>query len=252
MLVAVVGAMDDSRGQTSEPSAELRAKQEAMREELELRREREKAKGEKYRKLAAKESTRKRAKRRKKESAMLDALVKSTNHGGWRPGSGRKPNYFKKTGIKPITAHELLASLDVPKVIGDLINDRSPQIRLATLNMLLNRVLGLPKETGEFSVAADVPTRFEIVFAPAKPGEPTIALPQQSGSELIEGEVAPKPNVAVEPPPALPQPTASCQYHGNYPIPTFGASVPCPQCKRDSERHERWLAGLMPGGGGVN
>ena len=42
---------------------------------------------------------------------MLYALVKSTNHGGFRVGSGRKPDYFRKMGIKPISAAQLLEAL---------------------------------------------------------------------------------------------------------------------------------------------
>jgi hypothetical protein len=32
-----------------------------------------------------------------------------TGRGGRRPGAGRKPNYLKHLGIKPITAAEILA-----------------------------------------------------------------------------------------------------------------------------------------------
>src|SRR5262245_7214004 len=97
------GAMTDKE-QSSQPGPELAKKQEAMRLRMQKERKRQDAKQEQHSKLARKESVRQRRKRRKRESAMLDAIVKSTNHGGWRPNSGRKPDYIKRIGIPPISA----------------------------------------------------------------------------------------------------------------------------------------------------
>jgi len=160
---AAVASDSNEQTRSSEPAPALAKKQAAMRQELDQRREQQKAKREKYRKLANKESERQRNRRKKKESAMLDAIVKHTNHGGWRPGAGRKPNYFKKSGLKPISAHELLQALDIPKIIGDLVNDRNPAIRLQTLTMLLNRAYGLPHTTGEVNVTGGTASTTEFL-----------------------------------------------------------------------------------------
>jgi len=256
-LRGAAGAMNDSKERTGEPSAELRAKQEAMREELEQRRERQKANREKYRKLAGKESARQRSRRKKKERAMLDAIVKQTNRGGWRPGAGRKPNYFKKIGIKPISAHELLASLDIPKIIGDLVNDRNPAIRLQTLTMLLNRAYGLPHTTGEVNVTGGTASTTEFLVKFVSPdvnnGNPlphTEWLKTLEQRRFLEGEtVEAAPSAAAQPPPPPPEPTGNCRFHGDFLLKDSGGREICPQCKRDAERQENWLAGLMPAGG---
>ena len=86
--------MNDSREYA--PCGAASEKQEAMREKLEQRRERQAAKREKYRKLAADKSARQRRRRKKKEAAMLDALVKSTNHGGFRVAVDANPIIFEK------------------------------------------------------------------------------------------------------------------------------------------------------------
>jgi hypothetical protein len=194
------------------------------------------------------------ARKRKVDRLLAEAVAEPAPKpkGGWRPGAGRKPDYFKKLGIKPISAHELLQALDIPKIIGDLINDRNAQIRLATLTMLLNRAYGLPKETGELNVTGGVSnaTSIRVEFVHAKDGQ-HLPLPAQDG-QLLEGEtvVSPKPApvAAVQPPPP-PEPTGNCRFHGDFRLSESGGREICPQCRKDAERQERWLAGLMPGAG---
>jgi len=146
---------NDSKEQSSKPAPapELTEKQACLREKLDRQREREAATREKHQKLAENESSRRRRKRRKKETEMLDAAVRQSNHGGFRVGSGRKPDYFRKLGIPPLSAAQLLATIDVPRIVADLVNDKNPATRLQMLSLLWNRVFGLPRSTGEIEVS---------------------------------------------------------------------------------------------------
>jgi hypothetical protein len=209
----------------------------------------------------ARESKRQKSMRHK-AGEILDQLAEEIEkqkakkpRGGPRPGAGRKANYFKKLGIKPVSAAQLLDSLDVPRIIEGLINDRNPQIRLATLTMLLNRAYGLPKETGELNVTG-LPSSpaIQVIFATAKDGQ-LVPLPEQGGKQLIEGVTSevttqpqPAPVAAFEPPPLPPEPTGNSPFHGDYRLSEAGGS--CPPCKRQTEQREAWLAGLMPAGSG--
>ena len=56
--------------------------------------------------------------------------------GGKRPGSGRKPNYLKRLGIKAITAAEILAHHNEPELWKGLLTHKSPDVRLRTLQYL--------------------------------------------------------------------------------------------------------------------
>ena len=187
--------------------------------------------------------------------AQVEKLKAAKPRGGPRPGAGRKPDYFKKLGIKPISAHELLQALDIPKIIGDLINDRNPQIRLATLTMLLNRAYGLPKETGELNVTGlpSLPA-IQVAFVTAKDGQ-LVPLPEQGGKQLIEGVTSevtppnPAPVAEFQPPPPPPEPTGNCRFHGDFRLSESGGREICPQSKHDADLQEKWLAGLLPAGG---
>ena len=101
--------MNDSREDA--PVAQLAKKQEAMREKLEQRRERQAAKREKYRKLAADKSARQRRRRKKKEARHAGRTCQINESWRFSRGSGRKPDYFRKMGIKPISAAQLLEAL---------------------------------------------------------------------------------------------------------------------------------------------
>jgi hypothetical protein len=59
--------------------------------------------------------------------------------GGKRQGAGRKLNYFKRLGIKTLTAAEILAHHDEPELWKGLLNHKSPDIRLKTLQYLTDR-----------------------------------------------------------------------------------------------------------------
>lgn len=66
--------------------------------------------------------------------------------GGKRPGSGRKPNYLKRLGIKAITAAELLAHVNEIELWKGLLNHKSADVRLRTLSYLTDRRDGKPKQ----------------------------------------------------------------------------------------------------------
>jgi hypothetical protein len=71
--------------------------------------------------------------------------------GGKRPGAGRKPNYFKRLGIKAITAAEILAHVNEPELWKGLLNHKSPDVRLRTLQYLTDRRDGKAKQAVEVS-----------------------------------------------------------------------------------------------------
>lgn len=71
--------------------------------------------------------------------------------GGPRPGSGRKPNYLKRLGIKAITAAEILAHHDEPNLWYALLHHKSPDIRLRTLSYLTDRRDRKPKQAVDVS-----------------------------------------------------------------------------------------------------
>jgi hypothetical protein len=71
--------------------------------------------------------------------------------GGKRPGAGRKPNYLKRLGIKAITAAEILAHVNEPELWKGLLNHKSPDVRLRTLQYLTDRRDGKAKQAVEVS-----------------------------------------------------------------------------------------------------
>ena len=71
--------------------------------------------------------------------------------GGKRPGAGRKPNCLKRLGIKAITAAEILAHVNEPELWKGLLNHKSPDVRLRTLQYLTDRRDGKAKRAVEVS-----------------------------------------------------------------------------------------------------
>jgi hypothetical protein len=68
--------------------------------------------------------------------------------GGRRPGAGRKPNLAKRllSGVKPVTAAEALAGIDVQAIVHDLLKNGSRPVKLQTLTVLWDRIFGKPKQ----------------------------------------------------------------------------------------------------------
>jgi hypothetical protein len=71
--------------------------------------------------------------------------------GGKRPGAGRKPDYLKRLGIKAITAAEILAHHNEPELWQGLLNNKSADIRLRTLQYLTDRRDGKAKQAVDVS-----------------------------------------------------------------------------------------------------
>jgi len=71
--------------------------------------------------------------------------------GGKRPGAGRKPNYFKRLGLKAITAAEILAHFNEPELWLGLPTHKSPDVKLRTLQYLTDRRDGKAKQAVEVS-----------------------------------------------------------------------------------------------------
>jgi hypothetical protein len=72
--------------------------------------------------------------------------VKLERRGGRRPGSGRKPKWAKKLGIKPTSAAILLACVDEMELARSLLHDKSADVRLRTWITLREEVFGKPKQ----------------------------------------------------------------------------------------------------------
>jgi hypothetical protein len=85
------------------------------------------------------------------QGAIDDQKKMPRARGGKRPGAGRKPNYFKRLGIKAITAAEILAHHDEPELWKGLITHKSPDIRLRTMQYLTDRRDGKAKQAVEVS-----------------------------------------------------------------------------------------------------
>jgi hypothetical protein len=68
--------------------------------------------------------------------------------GGKRPGAGRKANIAKRLlgNVKPMTAAEALAGVDVQAIVHDLLKNGSRPVKLQTLTVLWDRVFGKPKQ----------------------------------------------------------------------------------------------------------
>jgi hypothetical protein len=79
---------------------------------------------------------------------LIDGKVKP-GRGGKRPGAGRKPNYFKRLGIKAITAAEILAHFEEMDLWRGLLNHKAADIRLRTLQYLVDRRDGKAKQAVE-------------------------------------------------------------------------------------------------------
>jgi hypothetical protein len=74
-----------------------------------------------------------------------------SRRGGRRSGAGRKPNYLKRLGIKALTAAEILAHHNEPDLWAGLLNHKSPDIRLRTLQYLVDRRDGKAKQAVQVS-----------------------------------------------------------------------------------------------------
>ena len=78
-----------------------------------------------------------------------------TQHGGKRPGAGRKPDLVKRmiSRISPATARDVLAIVDVEKVINEIFTKGSLTLKQRTLADLWDRAHGRPAQAVSVSGA---------------------------------------------------------------------------------------------------
>lgn len=70
------------------------------------------------------------------------------NHGGKRPGAGRKPNPIKLLrGVSKEALADAVANIDIAAVVAGLLRSKREVIRLQALNFLYDRMLGKPSRT---------------------------------------------------------------------------------------------------------
>ena len=89
--------------------------------------------------------------------------------GGRRPGAGRKPNLAKRlaSALKPLTASEILAQVDVPAVFHDIFTKGSRSLKLQAVNALWDRAFGKPKqELGVSGAVTHVHRRDDLASMP--------------------------------------------------------------------------------------
>ena len=69
-------------------------------------------------------------------------------HGGKRAGAGRKPDLVKRMigSLKPATARDILATVDVEKVVSDIFAKGSLTLKQRTLADLWDRAYGRPAQ----------------------------------------------------------------------------------------------------------
>ena len=129
--------------------------------------------------------------------------------GGKRAGAGRKPDYFKRLGITPVNAAQILARYDEPKLWDWLLKHSAAPYRFKALQYLTDRRDGRPKQAVELTGAlthTQAPYR-DPRLANLSPEELAnldsltrkLATTAQDGPHnQIESNTAPEPDAAVE------------------------------------------------------
>ena len=180
--------------------------------------------------------------------------------GGKRPGAGRKPDFLKRSGLPPLSAHLILSYYDVVKLWGSLLTCRSDDVRLKALAYLTDRVLGkVPEHIVSASTSA-IEVSFRAVNNDAEAGKDellfrmrksppelqAVEAPQESAIHFASPEPDPEPAPAPQPPLAVVNgvPRQECAKHGSY-FPE-GKSTMCPECIHEGERSEKLLFSLLP------
>lgn len=77
-----------------------------------------------------------------------DSTPVKKQHGGKRPGAGRKPDLVKRmiSRLSPATARDVLATVDVEKVIREIFQKGSLTLKQRTLADLWDRSYGRPAQ----------------------------------------------------------------------------------------------------------
>jgi len=77
-----------------------------------------------------------------------DSMLIKKQHGGKRPGAGRKPN-LTKILLKGVSRQTILAAcenVDVGAVIIGLLRSKREQSRIEALHFIFDRIMGKPKQ----------------------------------------------------------------------------------------------------------
>jgi hypothetical protein len=180
------------------------------------------------------------------------AIVKK--RGGKRPGAGRKPNFLKRSGLPPMSAHIVLAHFDQVKLWSSVLNSKSDDVRLRALQYLVDREQGKAPDRLISDISA-----ISVEFVAEKGGQL-----EARRDEILDQlgiipkgtaepqTVAPALELAPDPPPAaLPEPRAKvvgllCVRHGEYVLPINAKSDMCPTCIQEAAEAERRLFSLLP------
>ena len=82
-------------------------------------------------------------------AAQADSTESKPGRGGKRPGAGRKPDLVKRMikGLKAATAMEVLGTVDVEKVIGEIFKKGSLTLKQRTIADLWDRAYGKPAQS---------------------------------------------------------------------------------------------------------
>jgi hypothetical protein len=174
--------------------------------------------------------------------------------GGRRKGAGRKPNYLKKLGLKPVTAASLLATVDEEKLVVALLHDKSADVRLRAWTTLREQAYGKPRQTvglsggvgvahfdgGEPKTDAELDARLREITEELGLVPKTIAAPKElpagsAAQKIIDGLqalVSPAPkapeNRATVPASAFPAPEPYHSVTASFPTPEGkGVTVYC-------------------------
>lgn len=203
------------------------------------------------------------AKKKKQDAALEKQVVEQTaqilrKRGGKRPGAGRKPNFLKRLGMAPVTAHEILSNFDLVKLWGSLLNSKNDDIRFRAVSYLTDREQGRPKNTSEFTGAisqyshlSDADLDAQLEELKANLGLQDVAKPATIAAPTIIEPPALKPwptDTPIMPSHEPSAPELECPRHGKYFRPVNAKSDMCPQCIEEADRAEKRLFSLLPGG----
>ena len=192
------------------------------------------------------------------------AAIKKGKKGGKRAGAGRKPNFLKRSGLDPMTAHIILANFDLVKLWSSVLNCNSPDVRLRALQYLTDREQGKapdrlistgtigngitvrfvrPDETEMSRIDAELERRFgpeKLALRPpvidAEP-VPAAAEPAVMGRPVL----VPKPDLT-----GTMSPELTCAKHGKYFRAPLAKSDICPDCVFEGVRDQMYLQSLLP------
>ena len=132
-------------------------------------------------------------------------IAAHAKHGGKRAGAGRKPDYFKRLQVKPLTAAQILARYPEDEAWGYFLEHEDAEIRLKARIYLTDRRDGKPRQAVDVSggivhahtvyrdpkLAALSPEELQSLDALTKKlALPAPATPQDSPHNHIESDPA--------------------------------------------------------------